>query len=273
MFVEFKKRVQQKCGFSLVEVMFALGIVSVGAVGVTRTAKHMNHLRDVTFYNDALDNLEARLVSSFGNRDYAYFSIKSHGGKLWNCLQWEDSCSYSETFEMPYLVVDSVFEDSSFSISGAGTKYGLNGKVCPSSCKDYWHVKTYLGKGCTLNHGPKEPCKRKSGNILVAYSIYLKRDGTSSKKVRSGMTFTLDRRPLKIRKGEIKCDPGDIAVGWGNFAGEICSPPSEWIYENPETLAPGGSYTWDLTQCADDEFVAGIDTNNKVVCRNLAELD
>jgi prepilin-type N-terminal cleavage/methylation domain-containing protein len=254
------RMIRKQQGFSLIETLISLGILSVVGAGVLTKVKTIKHSLQETSRVMSMDALEAGLGNYMRSRSIIYYSAnKSTNGQLKNCFN-QGLCSNGQGFEVP-LYIEGVKD----SLTGPDVTYDESGTVCEKACKGF-QIITTLRPSCS---------KANTCNGPDFVSVEAEVRSSVDRKTIRRFAYDMQKYTGSTFPGlSLSCkDSNSVLRGIGLQGEPLCTPKSGIVLMNSENKPVSTNLTITPQDCSladkkaeDQTHVAGYQKDGKIIC-------
>lgn len=249
-----------QAGFTLIETMISLGLISAIGVGLTVKINSIKQSLKETSRIMALDALESGLGVFMRDKNVIFYSAKkSNNIELLACLN-AGVCINEKAYPLSLYL-----DGQNKPITGNGTLYDENGQPCTTACKGFL-VSTVLRPHCV-----------KTSTCLGPAYVSIEANISSLTDKQSIRRFTFDMQQYQgalFPDLRLSCpDKGKVLRGIGLGGEPLCTAISDVVLRDKAGTAVKNSVTITPKDCstlntkADDQaFVSGYDKTGQITC-------
>jgi prepilin-type N-terminal cleavage/methylation domain-containing protein len=249
-------------GFSLIEVMIALGVFLTLLIGGTFKFREMRQKMNSIRMTQSADVLASRirdLAKSYAAFEYAL--TKHSGGVITRCFKNDASpCTSKST-----AVFNLYMLGSTTPYTGNTVYYNMDGNTClPSSSSCTLQVRTQVQAFCL----PGDTCDKAIQPVIII-EVYDTRP-EPDRLLRTQTADVLVDAREQVQSLDMQCPSGSIMKGVGLDGNAICDTIASVQYADEATLATiavtPSSCTGNPAVINDLLFVSGIDKAGNLIC-------
>ncbi len=252
-------------GFSFVEILVAMAILSASVAAVSTKMKQAQNLMEETSRLMALDALEAGITDFQQDpRVLAYSVQKGSNAYLKSCILQQGTCLAGKGFALElYRTGDTS------PMTGPNILYNAQGQPCQASgCKGIFSYRTIVFPSCATQASCSGP------DYVLIRTDLLRMDRNPPKLVRTMIREVERFRDQKFPQVQLTCtQSNEVLRGIGLGGQALCVPLASLTYTDDQGAPLSSTLQVTPQDCQsfnasanDQHFLQAIQKDGKIVC-------